>query len=159
MMLSVCFIIMLIWLVSFTVMAFGVDEPMMDRAYYRKGMDYQKRLDSLRRGADRGWYLETNIRDGRLPAGSERILVYLRNRNRSVSAAKRAVLSVVLERPASTRGRLRRRLTRSRPGTNGGRVFAVNPRVPAGGYWELILEAELDGDARVYHRKRFYVGR
>ena len=161
--LSICFIAMLTWLVSFTVMAFGVDEPMMDRAYYRKGMDYQKRLDELKRGGEAGWYIETSVKDGRVKAGSERILVYLRNdrkkADRNGISGEQSVLTAILERPASTRNRQSNRIARSRLLADGNRVFELGLRAPAPGYWELLMEVELKDGARVYRRHKFYAGR
>ena len=116
-------------------LAFAGFEPSLDDSYYRRGLDYQERVNRLERGRKAGWELSLRLPPEPVPMGPVVIEAMLAG---SGAKEEQPELQLRLERPASTRGR-QSVIVRGRRVGNALRFRAEMP-VRAPGTWELYAE-------------------
>ncbi|MBX7057659.1 MAG: FixH family protein [Leptospirales bacterium] len=85
-------------------LAFAGHEPALNEGYYEMGLDYQPRLDALRRGREQGWRLLPDFENHAVLSNAAPVVVWRLQAppGRSIESAK---LSITVEHPASVRGR------------------------------------------------------
>ena len=146
------------WLFFMVNIAFEIDEPVLDTSYYKKGMNYQKRIDGLKKGREAGYLLESKIfSTGQANQGEIPTEFLLRGPDESFP--REVDFQVRMERPASIKGRkiIRLKLADARRQSAREYVFPATLQAPLPGYWEIHVEVNLGADAILYRRHRIYV--
>lgn len=142
--------------------AFEHQTPILDEAYYEKGLNWQTYKDRYRRAAKEGWKLQGQIFDQSVLDRSKNpqtVVVDLLGPAPAVGKLKDAgdsglKLTLVLERPASTKDRQIVELKPSPFNKKDRLRYQGELRVPGPGRWELVVSADID-DKRSLYRRHF----
>lgn len=136
-------------------MAIMSHEPVMDSSYYEKGLDYEARVRSLRKGEEGGWVLDVPFKDfAELPRGANQLTMKLTG----PAQPRSAVLRVILERPATAKQR--QTVEVDMAGAKvvpGGLEFPVALTFAEHGTFEISSEVRINNEADVYVRRKVVV--
>ena len=138
-----------IWFVKF---AMSVQEPVMDDAYFAKGLNYQNRVASLERAKAQGFAIATSLPANGPMARSRQQLTFTVSGKTPI---ENAALHIVIERPATTRERKTIDLSfaQSAKISETERKFQTEVDFPGSGLWEISAEAAVNKDMAVYTRQ------
>lgn len=134
-------------------------EPILDERYYEKGLDYEKRLSKMRLANEEGWDFETKLLSERnLPYNETGYKIALQIPEGQ--APQKVNLTVTIDRPASSKFRVEKTLTGEQAvKRNNEWVFQTDLAMPAPGYADIKLEANIDDRVVLYKNHRAYAVR
>jgi hypothetical protein len=145
----------IIFLVLVARVAIQNHEPVMDSSYYEKGLDYEARVRSLKKGEEQGWVLDVPFQEGaEMPRGTSKLVLKLSGPAQPKSAA----LRVMVERPATAKYRQTIELNMSgAKAVPGGLEFPVEINLNERGTFEIFSEVRVNDEADVYVRRKVLV--
>ena len=132
-------------------------EPITDSDYYRKGLEYQSRLDSVDRAKTNGWLLDSNFfHSNNIKAGKFQTEFVLSNsQNKALESGK---IRVLLERPATSSAKriYDMDVSLSQKATGGDYVVPLEILIPESGSWDVSVEMVIDNDMLIMKQKRIF---
>lgn len=118
-------------------------EGIVDKAYYEKGLNYEKEIKQKSELKKLGYRLDSKVlqKEESLYIGENTLNV---NFNRDGQAVEKAKLSWTLERGATNRYNTSSTFTEKEKGN-----YTSQLNIPAGGQWILNIKAEVEGKEMV----------
>jgi len=155
---AILFICLATFLFSMVKKAFEVEEAIIDKKYYIKGMDYQAVLNKYDNAAKAGW--ELNVPQQKLSVGQSKFIFHIKNlvldKKERISQLKASKIEVSLESTATSKIK-NRIITKFSSQSNNTTTFNGIGIVPASGRWELILKINLDNNKSLYRRMIIFI--
>ncbi len=114
-------------------------EPVMDRNYYEKGLNYEKEIAESLQMKSEGYRFESSLltKESTLQTGKNEIQIAIFKKDLPVNGAK---LLLTKERTATNRFTEKKELSFDKEGS-----YTGNLEFPHGGDWQITLNANVEG--------------
>ena len=129
-------------------------EPITDKKYYEKGLNYQKIKDMDSKAIKEGWSIISDLFNQETLLDKQTFSIKLLNKSTNIISHK-ITASILIEQPATIKNRIE--LPFIIKNINNETILSTEIDFPKKGIWEVSSTILIDTDKRIVHTKKYLV--